>query len=290
MSEFIRQNPFAPKGELLSDDLFKLLRQFIYTRTGIFFADNKKYLLESRISRRISALGLDNFDTYYKTLANGQSTDEFVHLVNSITINETFFFRNEPQFTALEQIILPELVEKRRRDGSNKIRVWSAACSTGEEPYTIAMIISEKIAPFFPQMSFEIVGSDINTQVIEAAQKAVYKEYSVRNMPKNYLEKYFRKDGERSTLSESIRKMVEFKHVNLFDKSAMRAMRGFDVTFAANVLIYFDFNSKQTVVSSIYDSTNKGGYLFVGYSETLYGLSQAYKPVHFEKAIAYTKE
>ncbi len=290
MSYLSQPSIIPPQGDKLSDDLFKTFRQFIYTRTGIFFADNKKYLLESRVNRRLMALSLDSFGNYYKALTNGQGDAELSHLINSITINETFFFRNEPQFIALEESILPELISKRKEDGSNKIRIWSAASSTGEEAYTIAMIITEKILPRFPQIKFEIVGTDINTQAIDTARKAVYKEYAIRNIPKNYLEKYFHRDGEKFILSEEIKKMVDFKQLNLFDKSSMRMMRGIDVTFAANVLIYFDFNSKQTVVSSIYDSLNKRGYFFVGYSETLYGLSQAFKPVHFEKAIAYVKE
>jgi chemotaxis protein methyltransferase CheR len=288
---FLSQPSIVPsQGNKLSDDLFKILRQFIYTRTGIFFADNKKYLLESRVSRRLVALGLPNFDAYYRTLINGQGDAEFLHFINSITINETFFYRNEPQFGALEGTILPEVIKKRRDEGTNKLRIWSAACSTGEEPYTIAMIIAERILPLFPQMKFEIIASDINTQVLDSARKGIYRDYSIRNIPKNYLEKYFQKHEDRYILSEEIKRMVDFRHLNLFERAPMRTMRGFDITFAANVLIYFDFNSKQSVVSFIYDSMNKGGYFLVGYSETLYGLTQAFKPVHFEKAIAYIKE
>jgi chemotaxis protein methyltransferase CheR len=290
MSYLSQSSIIPPQGDKLSDELFGEFRQFIYAKTGIFFADNKKYLLESRLSRRLTALGMGTYDSYFKAVTNGQSVGELTHFINSITINETFYFRNEPQFNALESLILPELVEKRRNDGTNKIRIWSAACSTGDEPFTIAMIIAEKLLPTYPQMKFEIIATDINTQALDSAQRGIYKEYSVRNMPKNYLQKYFRKQEDRYFLSDDIRKMVEFKQLNLFDRSIMRTIRGIDVAFAANVLIYFDFNSKQTVVSSIYDSMSRGGYFFVGYSETLYGLTQAFRPVHFEKAIAYIKE
>jgi len=288
---YLSQTSIVPtQNDKLSDALFRTLRQFIYTRTGIFFADNKKYLLESRVNRRLSSLGIQNFEDYFRVLTNGRGESELSHLINSITINETFFFRNEPQFNALEEIILPELIKKRKEDGTNKIKIWSAACSTGDEAYTIALIVTEKFLPRSPQIKFEVVGTDINTQALDSAKRAIFKDYSVRNIPKNYLDKYFHKDGDKYIISDEIKKMVEFKQLNLFDKAAMRAFRGFDVTFAANVLIYFDFNSKQTVVSSIYDSINKGGYFFVGYSETLYGLTQAFKPVHYEKAIAYIKE
>ena len=290
MSYLSQSSIISAEGDKLTDELFGTFRQFIYTRTGIFFADNKKYLLESRLSRRLTALGIGTYGGYFKALMNGQGSAELTHLVNSITINETFYFRNEPQFAAFEGVIVPELIEKRKADGTNKIKIWSAACSTGDEPYTIAMILKEKVLPFFPQMKFEIIGTDINTQAVDSALRGVYKEYSIRNMPKNYLDKYFHKEEDKYILSEEIKKMVEFKQLNLFEKSAMRLIRGVDVAFAANVLIYFDFNSKQSVVSSVYDSLNKGGYFFVGYSETLYGLTQAFKPVHFEKAIAYIKE
>lgn len=290
MSYLSQLSIISAEEDKLTDELFSTFRQFIYTRTGIFFADNKKYLLESRLNRRLTALGIGTYDSYFKALMNGQGSAELTHLINSVTINETFYFRNEPQFAAFEGLIIPELIDKRKADGTNKMKIWSAACSAGDEPYTIAMIIKEKIVPFFPQIKFEIVGTDINTQALDSARRGIYKEYSVRNIPQNYLAKYFHKDEDKYVLSEEIRKMVEFKELNLFDRSAMRLMRGVDVAFAANVLIYFDFNSKQTVVSSIYDSMNKGGYFFVGYSETLYGLTQAFKPVHFEKAIAYIKE
>jgi chemotaxis protein methyltransferase CheR len=290
MSYLSQQSITPAQGDKLSDELFKSFRQLIYTRTGIFFADNKKYLLESRLSRRLAAIGVGSYDGYFKALTNGQGSAELLHLINSVTINETFFFRNEPQFAALEGLILPELIDKRKGDGANKIKIWSAACSTGDEPYTIALIVAEKFLYSFPQVRFEIVGTDINTQALDSAQRGVYKDYSIRNIPKNYLNKYFHKEEDRYVLSEEIKKMVEFRQLNLFDRSAMHMMRGVDIAFAANVLIYFDFNSKQSVVSSVYDSINKGGYFLVGYSETLYGLTQAFRPIHFEKAIAYIKE
>ncbi len=283
-------NIFTPRRSNLTDELFKQLRTYIYERTGIFFADNKKYLLESRVNRRLSALGVDSFGGYYHALTNGASAAELPQLINAITINETFFFRNEPQFAALQDYILPQVISGARADGRNRIRVWSAAASTGEEPYTIALIIKEKIQTRFPSVKFEILATDINTQVLDIARRGLYKEYSIRNVPQEYMQKYFKSDADKFCLHEDVKSMVEFRQMNLFDKTSAKLMRGFDIVIAANVLIYFDFNSKQSVVSSVYDSLNKGGYFFVGYSETLYGLSQAFKPVHFEKAIAYRKE
>lgn len=290
MSYMQLPNALYPESTKLTDETFQLLRKFIYEQTGIFFADNKKYLLESRVGRRLSALNIDSFPKYYGALMNGMGANELSHLINSVTINETFFFRNEPQFAAMENMILPELISKRREQGTNTIRIWSAACSTGEEPYTIALILSERFRLRFPGVKFDIIATDINTQVLDIARRGIYKEYSVRNIPRPYLDKYFDRNGDQFLLREETKRMVEFRQLNLFDKNAMRIMRNFDIVFAANVLIYFDFNSKQAVVSSVYDGLNKGGYFFVGYSETLYGLTQAFRPVHFEKAIAYRKE
>lgn len=290
MSYLPSSNILQSSTTSLSEDLFKLFRTFIYERTGIFFADNKKYLLESRVNRRLSALGLKTFEQYYRSLLNGAGPAELSLLINTVTINETFFFRNEPQFAALEGTILPQLITLRKQSGINRVRIWSAASSTGEEPYTIAMIVREKFQARYPTMRFEIVATDINTQVLDVARRGIFKEYSIRNVPGDYMQKYFKHDGDKYLLHEDIKKMVDFRQLNLFDKASMRLMRDFDVVIAANVLIYFDFNSKQSVVSSVYNSLNKGGYFFVGYSETLYGVSQALKPVHFDKAIAYRKE
>ncbi|MCL4539155.1 MAG: protein-glutamate O-methyltransferase CheR [Bacteroidetes bacterium] len=290
MSFTLPPNTLYPQGTKLSDETFQLLRKYIYERTGIFFADNKKYLLESRVGRRLSALRLESFPEYYSALLNGIGAGELPHLINSVTINETFFFRNDPQFIALETLILPELIKKRIEQGNYNIKIWSAASSTGEEPYTIALLIREKFQARYPAVKFEIVGTDINTQVLEVARRGAYKEYSIRNIPRLYMDKYFEPHGDQFILRDEIKKMVRFNQMNLFDRGMMKTMQNFDVVFAANVLIYFDFNSKQVVVSSIYDSLNKGGYFFVGYSETLYGLTQAFKPVHYDKAIAYRKE
>ncbi|MGC8594378.1 MAG: CheR family methyltransferase [Candidatus Kryptoniota bacterium] len=290
MTLFNQFDPMSSGAVIMTDDYFSKLRKFIYEHTGIFYADNKKYLLESRISRRLAALRMPGFAEYLSYLNNGGASDELTHLVNSITINETFFFRNEPQLKALENSIIPAIIKKRTGDPGLKVKIWSAACSTGEEPYTIAMIIHDKFMAHHPSVNFEIIGTDINTAVIETARRGIYRDYSVKNVPMYYQQKYFTRDGERYILSEDILEMVQFRSLNLFDSQAMKEMAGFDIIIAANVLIYFDINSKQRVVTSLYDSLNSGGFLLLGFSETLYGISQAFKPVHFDRTIAYGKE
>ncbi|MFA3783827.1 protein-glutamate O-methyltransferase CheR [Melioribacteraceae bacterium 4301-Me] len=280
-----------PQKINLSDRTFDQWRKFIFNSTGIYFQDNKKYLLESRLLRRINYLGLNSFEEYYDYLNNSLNySKEITHLYEAITINETFFFRNQPQFDSLVSSIIPELVEYKSSLGDKKIRIWSAASSTGEEAYTIAMVILELVKPKFPHFTFEIIGTDINKAVIEAAKKGVYREYSLHQTSPYYIKKYFNKEENFFELKQEVKSMVSFKVLNLYDTLAVKQMNNFDVIFCANVLIYFNNESKARVVSSLYDSLNKNGYLFIGYSETLHGISKAFKLVNFPKTIGYKKE
>lgn len=278
-------------GPKMDDATFIKFRDFIYQICGISFTENKKYLLEGRIAKRLEAHNLSSFDEYYRILTSvHQNNDELTSLFEAVTINETYFFRNPPQFEALEQVILPEIIAARQANPTKKLRIWSAASSSGEEPYTIAMLIVDKIKPLFPAFQFEVIGSDISAGVLEKARSGVYKEYAVRNMPAHYLNKFFSREGDRFILAPEIRNMVRYISINLYDTAAMRAMTNFDVIFCCNALIYFDTTAKQQVVANLYDSLNKSGYLFIGYSESLHGVSKAFKLVHFPKTIAYKKE
>ncbi len=281
-------NGNAPK---MDEAMFKRFRDFIYEQCGISFTENKKYLLEGRIAKRLEAHNLTTFDEYFRLISTSAAArEELPSLFEVVTINETYFFRNPPQFEALEQVILPEILKAKQAQGNKKLRIWSAASSSGEEAYTMSMLILERIKPQFPGFTFEIVGSDINTAVLEKARSGVFKEYSVRNMPAHYLNKYFTRDGDKYVLTPEVRSQVKFMCVNLYDTPTMRTMTGFDVIFCCNVLIYFDTIAKQQVVADLYDALNKTGYLFIGYSESLHGVSKAFKLVHFPKTIAYKKE
>ncbi len=275
---------------ILSDNTFKELRDVIYNLCGIYYTESKKYLLEGRIAKRISSKGLVTFEDYLNLLKSPQSRHEINQLFEAITINETYFFRAEQQFDSFEKIITPELIKAKSNQGNPVIRIWSAASSTGEEAYTIAMLILEKIKPLYPKVQFQILGSDINNAVLETARKGIYKEYSIRNVPPAYLNKYFTKQGNQYLLNEEVKKMVKFLNLNLYDSVQMRSISNCDIIFCCNVLIYFDIPSKQQVVSYLYDSLNKGSYLFIGYSESLHGISKAFKLIHLPKAMAYKKE
>ena len=277
------------QDQKLSPQSFEEWRKFIYDLCGIYFQDNKKYLLESRLQKRIKHLKLDSFEKYLQYIkTNPLREQEKKQLFEAITINETYFFRNQPQLDALVASIIPEILSTKPA-GFQKIKIWSAASSSGEEAYSIAMMLNELILPKYPNLKVEIVGTDINYAVVETAKKGVFKEYSIRNTPPIYLKKYFTKVDNTYVLDPKIKNMVNFKVLNLYDEGGIRMMGKSDVTYCANVLIYFDQQSKIKVVDSLYNNLNPNGYLFIGYSETLHGISKAFKLVSFPKTIGYKK-
>jgi len=277
----------AAEASGLSQKAFDELRALIYDHTGIYFRDNKQYLLESQVGRRLKALNLTSYESYIELLQNGRRQSELPALVNAITINETSFFRHPKQHESIVKDLLPTLINEHNR---RRVRIWSAACSTGDEPYTLALLINEMKRRRFPDIQFEILGTDINTAVLDKARKGTYGSYAVRNTPDRILDKYFRVKGNRYTLRRDVTDMVHFKHLNLTDPRAVRRLRTMDIILCANVLIYFDHDTKQAVISSLYERLRPGGYLFVGTSETLHGVTQALQPVRFNNTIAYHKE
>jgi len=277
------------QDQKLSSQTFSEWRKYIYDLCGIYFQDNKKYLLESRLQKRIKHLKIDTFEQYLQYLKTNPNREiEKKQLFEAITINETYFFRNQPQLDALVANIIPELLQD-KNNSFNRLRIWSAASSSGEEAYSIAIMLNEMILPKYPNLKFEIIGTDINYAVVETARKGIFKEYSVRNTPPIYLKKYFQKIDNTYVLDSKIKNMVSFKVLNLYDDLSIRSMAKSDVVFCANVLIYFDVESKIKVVNNLFNNLNPEGYLFIGYSETLHGISKAFKLVSFNKTIGYKK-
>jgi chemotaxis protein methyltransferase CheR len=272
----------------LSMETFDRLRTIIRERTGLDFPDGKRYLLESRIKPRLLAQGLPDFETYADRLEQ-DGTGEITNLVNAVTINETAFFRHPSQFDALKESILPELVRRRKEASANTLRLWSAACSAGDEAYSLAILIRETLEPRHPHMNFDIVGTDIDTEVLEAARTGRYRRRAVRNVPTAYLNEYFERSDETFVIQPSIRDMVDFRALNLTDDRDMRQMRNFDLIMCANVLIYFDAAAKRDVLAALYRSLRPGGYLFVGGSEALGDLDLPLEPVRQEGALAYRR-
>ncbi|MCS3663866.1 CheR family methyltransferase [Salinibacter ruber] len=272
----------------LSRQTFNRLRDLVREHAGIDFPDEKRYLLESRVKPRLLAQEVPDFETYADRLEQGD-TREIARLVNAVTINETAFFRHPSQFEALEDTILPELVRLHQQERSGPMRLWSAACSAGDEAYSLAILIWETIEPRHPRMDYEIVGTDIDTAVLEEARAGRYRKRSVRNVPPAYLRDYFDRSGEAFVVDPAIRDMVEFRPLNLTDAQDMRRMRNFDLIMCANVLIYFNETSKKDVLQGLYRSLRPGGYLFVGGSEALGGLDVPLEPVRHEGALAYRR-
>jgi chemotaxis protein methyltransferase CheR len=278
----------APK---LSEETFVMLRDFIYSTTGIFFPEKKKYLLEGRLVKRLQVLKLGHFEDYLHLLKYGQQKEcEFEFLCNMVTINETFFFRNDAQIDAFQKKFAEEVIEAKKAYNNRTLRIWSTACSSGEEPYTFAMLYLEHLKPRYPEVRIEIIGTDINTAVLDMAHKAEYNQYAIRSTPKHYLNKYFDQSNGVYRLRQEVKELVRFEYINLIDREKMRHMIHFDFIFCANVLIYFDEKAKIQVVGDLFDSLNRGGYLFIGFSEMLHRISTAFKLVSIPKTTAYKKE
>lgn len=263
------QQSAASEPPTLSERTFDRLRTIIRERTGITFPDAKRYLMESRVRPRLDACDVPDFEAYVRYLSESNDLRELTCLVNAVTINETSFFRHPAQFEALGQKLLPELIKRRRREGTNRLRLWSAACSTGEEAYSLAILMKERIQPRFPDMEFQIVATDVDTEALAAARAGRYRARAIRNVPTAYLHKLFRRSDDHYVLRSSVRDMVTFYSLNLVDEHSMRRMRNFDVIMCANVLIYFADSKKQQVLRSLHRALRPGGYLFVGGSETL---------------------
>lgn len=273
----------------LSEHAFNQLRSIIQKRAGVQFPDEKRYLLESRVRPRLVACEVSSFEAYVRYLQQEYDPEEITHLLNAVTINETSFFRHPVQFEALGDVLLPELVEQRREARTTTVRLWSAACSAGDEAYSLAILIKERIEPRFPRMTFEIIGSDIDTEVLKEARCGEYRKRAIRNVPTAYLHKYFRRTGDTFVLHSSIREMVTFKALNLADPMDMRGMQDFDVIMCANVLIYFGQSQKKRVLQSLHRALRPGGYLLVGGSEALGESASQFESVQEKGALAYRR-
>lgn len=271
----------------LTEEVFRQLRDFIYEKSGIFIPDNKKYFLENRLGRRIQEKNLKTYDDYLYILKYGNDKAECNKLFDLVTTNETFFFREPLQFDLLAGELLKRVKEENTKSARRDIKIWSAASSTGEEAYTVAMLLSESpdVKPFTP----DIYATDISESVLASAKNAVYGSYAVRNVPEQYMKKYFTNSNQQYQLAPAVKKMVKFSKVNLFDEKEVKALRGMDVIFCRNVLIYFDDKAKQKVVSHLYDALRPGGYLIIGTSESLHSITRAFRPVVINKVIIYQK-
>ncbi|MEM9165963.1 MAG: protein-glutamate O-methyltransferase CheR [Planctomycetota bacterium] len=272
----------------LSQPQFERLRTIIYDRSGIHFPDNKKYVLESRLGHRLGELEIEDFDQYIALLSMGPyQTEEFQEMFNRITINETSFFRNEPQLDVFEKTILPEMLDK--RSSNKRLRLWSAACSSGEEPYTMAMQLHRSLGIRLADWRVEILGTDISEKCLNIAAGGRYSSYALRSTPDLVKQRYFKQEGMFYDLDLGIRSMVSFDKHNLKDRMAAKRHGTWDVIFCRNVMIYFDDAMKKQVVETFYDQLADDGYLFIGHSESLRNLGVPFEQIPIPEGFCYRK-
>jgi chemotaxis protein methyltransferase CheR len=272
----------------LPDDVFRLLRDLIHGYCGIYFDDGSKFLLERRLSRRLEQHRLKSFEEYYHFLRyDRKREEELVVLVDNLTTNETYFFRESAQLRAFSEEILPEL--RTTLAGRKTLRIWSAGCSTGEEPYTIAILLLES-GDWWRDWQVEILGSDINQRVLHTARKGVYKKSAHRATSPEMLAKYFVADEKGDfRIIDKVKELVSFSYLNLLDPHKTSLIGNMDVIFCRNVIIYFDREAKKKVMESFYQKLRDGSYLLLGHSESLINISNAFVLRTLKNDMVYQK-
>lgn len=255
----------------LSEEEFAKFAKLIYEESGIFLKDTKIALLSNRLRKRLKVLKLATFSDYYQFIADlSNKSDEIESLIDVVSTNETYFFRNERQFNSLTDFCFPYLSEKSKSE--KKLRIWSAGCSTGEEPYTIGICILENIH-LFQGWNIEIVATDIAPSVLDFARAGDYSGRRIEKVPEHLLKKYFtqnKQSPEVFRINDNVKALVSFKHLNLFKDSYPEKI---DTLFCRNVMIYFDKEHRRRLVEGFYKVLSRYGYLFIGHSETLHSLS-----------------
>jgi chemotaxis protein methyltransferase CheR len=266
------------------------IRDLVYQVAGIFHPDNKLRLLLDRCGRRMKELKISTLREYFDCLTIRPTRQtELVSLLNEITIGETCFFRSQPQLDALRHIVIPKILAAKSALPIRRLRIWSAGCSTGEEPYTLSMLMLEELHGRLKDWTIEILATDLNERSLAHAKNAIYGTYSTRNLTPYYRQKYFTPAGEQLQVQPVVHKSIAFSRLNLSDDGRMTFMKGLDVIFCCNVLIYFDLVSKRRVIQHFYNNLLPHGYLFLGHSESLFGITDEFRLIHLPGATTYIK-
>jgi chemotaxis protein methyltransferase CheR len=274
--------------QIMSDEEFHLLRDCVYSHCGIFFDNCSKYLLEKRLARRLIALNLTSFRDYYQYLKYNRKKDqELMDIMDILTTNETYFFREAFQLKAFTDEVIPELLQEKSSSGNRSLRIWSAGCSTGEEAYTIAMLLHGN--PGLQGWKIEIVGTDISQRVLQHARRAVYGKSAFRATDDTYVKRFFVEQDDGLKVCDEIRDLVTISHLNLFDTNRMVMLGKMDLIFCRNVIIYFDLAAKKRVVESFFNTLYDGGYLLLGHSESLMNVTTQFTLRHFKNDMIYQK-
>jgi chemotaxis protein methyltransferase CheR len=266
---------------VLTNAEFERYRVLIYNESGINFTETNRSILESRLKERLRNTPQVTLASYFTTISRNK--EELKSFLDSVTTNLTRFFRNQVHFDALEHHVIPELMNLKRAAGNNTIKIWSAGCSTGEEPYTIAMLLSE-ILP--PPWKFEIVASDISLKCLMTGKEGFYADNRIEGIPENYLKKYFDKVTGGYKIKAAIMAKIRFDYHNLKNDSGLRNL---DIVFCRNVIIYFDEVTQAGVVNRFWDSMASRSFLFIGHSESLFGMDTKFEFVKTQWATLYRK-
>lgn len=282
-------SPFR-KDLHITDEEFILLRDFIYQQCGIFIAENRKYLVENRLSSRLKELNLKSYSEYYNFLRfDSNRGPELRRLFEVVTTNETSFFRNPPQLEVFQRVVLQEAIDQCRKSGQKRLRIWSAGCSTGEEPYTLAIILNETLRTEISTWDIKITANDLSEAVLSAAMQGIYSEYALRTTPPEIIARYFKKEGNTYKIDPAMKKLVSFGQINLSDKDQLKRVEKSQIVFCRNVIIYFDDEMKRKVINAFYDNLQPSGVLIIGHSESLHNISRAFQLEHHKGTILYRK-
>jgi len=271
---------------LIKDEDFLKFREFFYRKTGISFAASSRYFVDKRIVERIEATGNENFRNYFMMLRFQSSSEELQQITNLMTVNETYFLREEYQFQCLVDSLLPEIISRKTDD--KPIRIWSIPSSSGEEPYSIAMYLLERWAGI-NDWDVEIISSDIDTGILRKARTGLYTPRAVQYVPNLWMKKYFTSVHGEYQICDELRQAVDFTQVNLSVAAETRPYRDFDVVFCRNLLIYFDDVSRKAAAETFYDALKPGGFICLGHSESMSRISPLYRVRKFAEAILYQK-
>ena len=281
----------APKKIEEQDPVYLKIRDVVYQACGIYHSEEKLYLLSGACKRRMPSTKASDARQYLDLISNPVTRVlEMRELLNEITIGETCLFRSPPQLAALQNVILPELIATRSKIGLRRLKIWSAGCSTGEEPYTLSMFLLEQTEKLLKGWTFEISATDLNDRSIETAKAGVYGDYALRNTSDIFKRKYFNPVGnDKLQVKDEVRKPITFSRLNLSDDSKMLFMKGLDLIFCCNVLIYFDVASKRRVVGHFFSGLQPPGYFFLGSAESLYQVTDQFRLVHLPGTTTYLK-
>jgi chemotaxis protein methyltransferase CheR len=287
----------------LSEAELKLLQTLIYQECGMYFDERRAHFLQDRLQRRLKACRLETFYSYYRLLTSPDGRVELTALLENLTVNETSFFRNKPQLELFHKVILEQILQRKQERRDWSLRLWSAGCSTGQEPYTMAMQIADALAYYYlrnplpfdmpspkplipPPWRVEILASDISYSALRTAQEGIYSENQMEPVDYTYRLRYFDKVGERYAIKKAVKELVHFDFHNL--KTEFLPQRN-DVIFCRNVMIYFDEAEQKRLIEKFYRCLNPDGFLLVGHAESLFGLTDKFRMLHQNNGTAYQR-